>query len=715
MLPCSINFLRKAEYEKNILLNRLACAFLFLFILCAGCFPLPAVFHRYDYHDPDANRFDLYQESGDWVYILKDDHTVLIVDYTGNGGDVVIPSSIGGYPVTALGGRLFCWAPIHDVPVIRSVFIPETVTFIASFIFKWMDEAGGCNVETMRVAQSNPVYEIYDGGLYNKKEKSLHTCILSEPGLSGSFTVKDGTEILGPRSIKPGVFEEIYLPDTLKEIADSALGKETHPAALVMEIPRSVEKIPLDTVWPSGVSFSPDNQTYEVTGDCIYNKKTQVLLSALDTNQRTYAIKPGTRRIEDHAFEWCGSLESIDIPPTITAIGRDAFAGCEELSSVTLADGLKTIGMSAFQDCQSLKRIQLPETVVGIGVRAFEGCSGLAVSEIPAGVTFIGADAFPCEFSIAKGNRVYCITQHSLYNKMQQELHSVYSLPADGIYHIPSGTKIIGDNAFDCCSDALTAVTIPGSVTVIGSAAFSGCKKLTSITIPDSVVKIGGEAFGFCEKLASVMVPSSVADLASDFCIGADTVLTVNSANQVYEVRSGMLCNKKTKATLFMVTMTEDGIVTIPYGINAIGTNTFHRYLSSIRRIRIPSSVAAIENGTFGLQGEYDNFAVETDKGSFAGRWARGMRFPVTVWHRHRVTTNLRLRETEDLSGPVLVTMQQGANVKILHTGRKETIDGISGDWVQIEVQAGSMDKTGNTIPPGTEGWCFSGYLQAAD
>ena len=406
MIDCSINFIRIVEYIKRILLNRLACTFLFLFILCAGCFPLPAVFHRYDYHDPDENRFDLYQESGDWIYILKDDHTVLIVDYTGSGGDVVIPSSIRGYPVTALGGRLFCWAPIHDVPEIRSVFIPDTITFIDSTVFNSLDEGSGCNVETMRVAESNPVYEVYGGGLYNKKEKSLHTCILSESDRSGIFTVKDGTEILGPHSIKISVFEEIYLPDTLKEIADSAFEYDFHPGDTIMEIPRSVEKMPCKADWPSGLSVSPDNQTYEITGNCIYNKKTQTLLSALNTNQRTYAIKPGTRRIEDYAFGFCGSLEAIDIPPTITAIGQNAFAGCEKLSSVTLPEGLRTIGDYAFTNCESLKYIQIPETVVGIGAYAFEDCTGLTVSEIPAGVTFIGAGAFPCEVSIAKENQI---------------------------------------------------------------------------------------------------------------------------------------------------------------------------------------------------------------------------------------------------------------------------------------------------------------------
>ena len=50
-------------------------------------------------------------------------------------------------------------------------------------------------------------------------------------------------------------------------------------------------------------------------------------------------------------------------------------------------------------------------------------------------------------------------------------------------------------SAFSACS-SLTSITIPDSVTTIGSYAFSGCSTLTSITIPDSVTTIGTDAFG---------------------------------------------------------------------------------------------------------------------------------------------------------------------------------------------------------------------------
>ena len=42
---------------------------------------------------------------------------------------------------------------------------------------------------------------------------------------------------------------------------------------------------------------------------------------------------------------------------------------------------------------------------------------------------------------------------------------------------------------------SLTSITIPNSVTSIGTGAFVDCTSLTSVTIPNSVTSIGHNAF----------------------------------------------------------------------------------------------------------------------------------------------------------------------------------------------------------------------------
>lgn len=76
------------------------------------------------------------------------------------------------------------------------------------------------------------------------------------------------------------------------------------------------------------------------------------------------------------------------------------------------------------------------------------------------------------------------------------------------------------------------------------------------------------------------------------------------------------------------------------------------------------------------------------------------------------VAENLKLRSGEATSTQVLTVMSAGTKVKILELGKAETIDGISSNWVKVEVQKGAKDRDGRTIRAGTVGWCYGGYLK---
>lgn len=76
------------------------------------------------------------------------------------------------------------------------------------------------------------------------------------------------------------------------------------------------------------------------------------------------------------------------------------------------------------------------------------------------------------------------------------------------------------------------------------------------------------------------------------------------------------------------------------------------------------------------------------------------------------VTENLKLRSGEATSTQVLTIMSAGTKVKILELGKAETIDGISSNWVKVEIQTGAKDRDGKPIKAGTIGWCYGGYLK---
>ena len=82
----------------------------------------------------------------------------------------------------------------------------------------------------------------------------------------------------------------------------------------------------------------------------------------------------------------------------------------------------------------------------------------------------------------------------------------------------------------------ITNLVIPNGVTSIGGFAFSRCTGLTSITIPDSVTSIDWGAFSGCTGLTSITIPDSVTSIggyAFSGCAGLTSVTIPDSVTSI--------------------------------------------------------------------------------------------------------------------------------------------------------------------------------------
>lgn len=94
------------------------------------------------------------------------------------------------------------------------------------------------------------------------------------------------------------------------------------------------------------------------------------------------------------AFCECGWLRSIRLPKDLVFIGDGAFLKCFELRSLSCPAGLVAIGDGAFEECFSLSNVRLNKGLKAIGAGAFLACESLEEIVLPGGLEFIGDDAF---------------------------------------------------------------------------------------------------------------------------------------------------------------------------------------------------------------------------------------------------------------------------------------------------------------------------------
>ena len=122
----------------------------------------------------------------------------------------------------------------------------------------------------------------------------------------------------------------------------------------------------------------------------------------------------------------------------------------------------------------------------------------------------------------------------------------------------------IGRLAFAGAGSGLTAITIPESVTEIGSRAFQGCSSLTGITLPSGVTRIPQGTFGWCYGLTELPIGPNIryiGESAFANCLGLKNV-------------------------------------TIPDNVTEAGSNIF-AYCVNLERAKLPSTWTEVPSGTF--------------------------------------------------------------------------------------------------------------------
>lgn len=270
---------------------------------------------------------------------------------------------------------------------------------------------------TVNVASDNPYIEVYDGVLYTEDGKRLllyPTCLTAS-----TYTVREGTEAIAASAFNRGEHEK----------------QSNHDYLTTVVLPASIRTI-------ENLAFKENKKLSSINIPTL-----QDLIDAGDADASGNIIKGVT--IGQQAFFRTKALQSIELPNSITKIGKSAFSE-SVLTSVEVPGSVETIEERVFRNCNKMTTAILNEGTKYIDLEAFAGCT-----------------------------KMTSVT-------------------------LPEGLLVISKQAFAICYD-LPSMTIPSTVTTIGNYAFAYDSKMTSINIPAGTT-LGKGVFTYCNNLETITV-----------------------------------------------------------------------------------------------------------------------------------------------------------------------------------------------------------------
>lgn len=256
-------------------------------------------------------------------------------------GDIVIPATYGGKPVTEIGKSAF-----YDKDI-TSVFIPDSVVYIRQGAFDYCK-----NLKSVQLG--------------NHVEAIETNAFMGDASLS-EINLPESLKTIGTSAFNGCGVTEIVIPDSVTELGESVFNR-----------------------CKSLRSISIGNGIKELPNMFCYGAESLTSVS----------LKDGLTTVGSAAFAECTSLAHISFPSSVHAICEGAFK-FSGLSEIVIPDTVETLENAVFYACKLLVRAEIGNGVVSLGemgqfsdVGVFENCAVLASVTIGSGVKSIASRAF---------------------------------------------------------------------------------------------------------------------------------------------------------------------------------------------------------------------------------------------------------------------------------------------------------------------------------
>ena len=462
-----------------------------------------------------------------------------------------IPATLGGYPVTSIGGWVFCSLDGSPVDAPFEVVLPEGLRALDADAFADCYYAAKVTLPATLEIIPEDCFDRISAEIDFPNGNPRYSC-------ENSFLIDNTTQ-------------------TLLYTAPSSHGNPL-PA-----VRRLGDCSLMNWLWDDDDDpVLPD--TLESVGSYIF----------YDCGVTRVTFPDGITELSPYTF-YCTDLQEVHLPASLREIPDYCFWNCQ-LIALTIPDGVTRIGAHAVDwfTGEIIGAVTLPASVEFVGYRAFpDECD---VTALNPQVHF--------ETAAEYAER---IPEYDWYGGEAADV-----LYSDGLfdYELSSrGAVLLGCSRFLNQPEVPDVLEIPaelGGYPVVGLGAYALCTydfaggRDFSIIVPEGVRFMTSDAFLCCHAATRISFPSTLDDLPESSFYHVSAEIDFPNGNPRYSCENGFLIDRDTQTLLYAAPSSQGQ--PIP-AVRRLGDSALDNWKPAGNEIRLPDTLESI--GSYALDGQY--------------------------------------------------------------------------------------------------------------